>query len=130
MMLRPIEFNTAGNPWPGQSDERRLDDVLIVNEIVSVRFVLNGMDSPANFRQHEHAEKFVFNPNRLPLPRNGLLSNAVGERKWINLAATALIDALLQEHRIFIRWGWRICRQSNGCFPDLNLIVLFHWSSI
>jgi hypothetical protein len=70
-MLRPVELDAAGNPRPGQADERGLDDVLVVNQIVAVGLVLNGVDAPADFRQHQHAEKFVFDPDRLPFRSTG-----------------------------------------------------------
>ncbi len=40
MMLRPVEFNAAGNPRTGETDERRLDDSLIINHVAAVRLVL------------------------------------------------------------------------------------------
>src|SRR5262245_58600006 len=60
MVLRPIEFNTAGNPWTGETDEGGLDDRLPVDYVVAVCFVLQDMNTTANFRKDEGANKFVF----------------------------------------------------------------------
>ena len=40
VMLRPVELDAAGNPRPGQADQRGLDDGLVVNQIVAVGLVL------------------------------------------------------------------------------------------
>ena len=103
MMLRPVEFDAAGNPRPGKPDERRLDDALVVNQIVAVGFVLNRVDAPANFGQNHHAKEFVFEPDCFPLSVGFGFCNAVRERQGINLAAAALINPLLQKHRILVR---------------------------
>ena len=52
VMLRPVEFNAAGNPRSRQSHQRGFDDVLIVYQVVTVRLILNGVDTTADFRQH------------------------------------------------------------------------------
>ena len=50
MVLRPVEFNSARYPWTGQADERRFDNLLVVNQIVTVGLVLDAVDAPANRR--------------------------------------------------------------------------------
>jgi hypothetical protein len=40
MMLRPVEFDAAGNPRPGKAHERGLYDRLMVDCVVAIRFVL------------------------------------------------------------------------------------------
>ena len=102
---QPVELDAAARPRPGEADERGFDDTLVVDEVVAVRLVLQGVDAPAEFRQDERAEKFIFNPHRFPLPVNGFFSDAVGEGQGINLAAAALINTLLKEHRILVRCG-------------------------
>src|SRR5208283_792119 len=46
MVLRPVEFDPSGNPRSGEADERGLDYMLVVNQVVTVRFVLNAVDTP------------------------------------------------------------------------------------
>ena len=118
-MLWPVEFDAAARPRPGETDERGLDDRLFINEFVTVGLVLNGMNASADFRQHQYPEKFVFNPDRLPCPVHRLFGNAIGERQRINSAAAALIDPLLQKHRILVRCGWKIGGNDQLLLPDI-----------
>jgi hypothetical protein len=108
MMLRPIEFDAAGNPWTGKADERGLDDGLAVNRVVAVCFVLQDMDTAANFREHKRADEFVFDPYGFPFAVNGFFSNAIRERQRVYFAAAALVNAFLEKHRAFVRRGWEI----------------------
>ena len=117
MMLRPVELDAAGNPRPGQPDQRGLDDALVVNQIVAVGLVLNRVDAPADFRQHHHAEKFIFDPDRLPFAVHRLFRDAVGEGQGINLAAAALINPLFQKHRVLVRRRGQIGRDDQFLLP-------------
>jgi len=121
MMLRPVEFDAAGNPRPGEADQRGLDDVQAVNEILIFGLVLNGVDASANFRQHEHAKKLVLNPNRLPLPVNRIFRGAVCEGQGIYLAAAALIHTVFQKHRVLVRRRGHVGGQHQRAFAHRNL---------
>src|SRR5581483_6860046 len=103
MMLRPVELNPAADPRSGQTHQRRLDHILAVDEVVSVGLVHRDMDSPADLRKDHHTDVSVFDVNRIPrLVARGFF-NAIVKRQRIDLAAAALVDAALQEHRILIR---------------------------
>ena len=66
VVLRPVELDAAGDPRPGEADERRLDHVLAVEEIVVVvRLVLADEDASADFRQHHQPDELVFQPRGL-----------------------------------------------------------------
>ena len=52
VMLRPIELDASGDPWPGKTNERRLDHVLPVEEVISVRLIESNMDAAADLGQH------------------------------------------------------------------------------
>ena len=54
VVLRPVKFNAAGNPRPGKTDERRFDNVIIVDKIVTVRFIGCTLNTAAEFRQNHH----------------------------------------------------------------------------
>ena len=47
VMLGPIEFDATGDPRPDQPDQRGLDHVLLVKEIVAVGFILPDVDASA-----------------------------------------------------------------------------------
>ncbi len=52
MMLRPIEFDTSRDPRSGQADERRLDHLLMINDIVVViGLILDRVNPPAKVGQ-------------------------------------------------------------------------------
>ena len=120
MMLRPVELDAAGNPRPGQADQRRLDDGLVINQIVAVGLVQDGVNAPADFRQDHHADEFVFDPDGLPFALDRFFGNAVGEGQRINRAAAALINALFQEHRILVRRRGEPGGKGDGSRRDTN----------
>src|SRR5579862_9021161 len=94
MMLRPVEFDTARNPGTGEPDQRGLDNRLIVNQIVTVGFVLQDMNASTDFREHHRADEFILDPNGFPAAIDWLLGNAICERQGINFSAATLIHAL------------------------------------
>jgi hypothetical protein len=61
MVLRPVELDASRNPRPGEADERRLDHLLAIEEIIiGIGLVLADEDAPADFRQHDEADEIVF----------------------------------------------------------------------
>ena len=94
------------------------------------------MNASADFRQDHRADEFVLNPNRFPSAIDRFFGDAIGERQGINFSIAALIDALFQEHRIFVRRGRHISRDddvldSDGDMPRQGSI--FHirgWSGL
>jgi len=60
MVLRPIELDAARNPQAGEADERRLDHVLAVEEvIVVVGLVLADVFADWQLRGSESGEMIV-----------------------------------------------------------------------
>ena len=106
VMLGPVELHAAGNPWPGEADKRGLDDILSVEKVVvSVRLVLTKENPATDFRQHHQPHEFILHPRRdiIHRLRRFVLIHLVDERHGINLAARALVNALLEKNRIFFR---------------------------
>ncbi len=66
MMLRPVEFDAAGDPRAGQPDERRLDHILPIEEVIAVGLVEPNVNAPADLRQNHQAQIRVLNVHRLP----------------------------------------------------------------
>ena len=64
VVLRPVELNSAGDPWAQQPHQRRLDHVLAVEEVVLVGLVQSSVDAPANLRQNHQLDKFVLKQDR------------------------------------------------------------------
>ena len=107
-MLRPVELGSAGNPRTAQADQRRLDDMLAVEEVVAVGFVEPDLDTPAEFRQDHELDVLVLQHDRLIGPVEFFLGNAVSQRVGIDPSTAALVVALIQEHRIEVRRRRRI----------------------
>src|SRR6266567_521466 len=102
-MLRPVELDAARNPWPGETHKRGLDHWLIVEHVVTVGLVLQDVNATADFRQHHCSDELVLDPDCLPLAVYGLFRDAIRKRQWIHLTTAALVNALLQEHRVLVR---------------------------
>lgn len=62
-MLRPVEFNPARNPWPGQPHQRRFDDVVVIDKIIAVGLVEGAVNPSAQFGQDHDAQILVFQPD-------------------------------------------------------------------
>ena len=103
VVLRPVELHAAGDPRAQQTDQRRLDDVLAVEEVVAVRLVQADVDAAADLRQDHQPDVFVLEVDCLVWLVELLVANPVGEGIRIHLAAAALIDPLVEEHRIAVR---------------------------
>ena len=63
MMMRNIPFNAPGNPGADQAYQRRFDDVLTVNEIISVALIDGFEEASANLRQNRQADVLVLQVN-------------------------------------------------------------------
>ena len=63
VMVRNVPLDAAGNPRADQADERRLDDVLAIDEVVAVALVHRLEQPPADLRQHADAHVFVLQVN-------------------------------------------------------------------
>src|SRR6266436_4484497 len=59
VVLRPIELHPAGNPRSQQADERWLDNVLPVKEIVVIGLVLPDVNPSTDLRQDHDADELI-----------------------------------------------------------------------
>jgi hypothetical protein len=60
MMLRPVELDAAADPRPGQADQRRLDDRLVVDEVVAVGLVEDPRGCARRFPAGSAPEEYSF----------------------------------------------------------------------
>ncbi|MNW45525.1 hypothetical protein D3C74_227920 [compost metagenome] len=117
-MLRPVEFNPPGNPWPSQANQRRFDDTVVVDEIVVVCFVERTVNPPAQLRHDLDTNIFVLE-NRQPIADLLLLVvNLIDDRMRVDPSGTALINAFFQKHRVFVRLPHPVRRNELILFPD------------
>ena len=102
---------------PQQPDQRRFDHVLAIEEVVAIRFVLSNMNAAAYLRKDHETHILIFEMDRPIASLCSLLGDTVREGIRINLAATALIDPLLQKHWIGIGRSRYVRLQGNRFFP-------------
>ena len=65
MVLWPVELNTTANPRTRETNECRLDDVIVVDEMAPGYLVISHLHTTAQFGQNHHFDIFVFKPNGL-----------------------------------------------------------------
>ena len=96
----PVELHAAGDPAAQQPDERGLDDVLLVEEIIPGALVQRGVDAPADFGHQLHAQVFVFQRDdaegALPAVRPVHCEHGLG---GVRVAAGALVHAVFRKQR-------------------------------
>ena len=59
-MVGPVKFDTARNPRAEQTDKRRLYNVLAVEKVIVVLFVISGKDLAAYFGKNSKLNIIVF----------------------------------------------------------------------
>ena len=60
-MVGPVKFDTARNPGAEKSDKRRLYNVLAVEKVIVVLFVICGENLAADFGENGKLNIIVFN---------------------------------------------------------------------
>ena len=117
MVLRPVELDAAGNPRTQQPNQRWLDHVLPVKEVVLICFVQTSVNSPADFRKNHQMHVFVFEKDRSVITSCFSRDTRSVNRVRINLAAASLVNPLLKKHWIRIGVLDRIGRNDDLLFP-------------
>ncbi len=67
VVLWPVKLDTTRNPRPGQTDECRLDDMVVVDKVTLLDFVIGHLDTSAELGEHHHLYIFVFDKNGIVL---------------------------------------------------------------
>ena len=80
MMLGPVELDAARYPWPGQSDQGGLDDVVPVEEVVSAHLVVRNMNTAPEFREDHQSDPFILEVHGLPPVWSFVLGDAFVKR--------------------------------------------------
>lgn len=124
-MLRPVELDAARDPRAGEADERRLHDMVVVDEIIVVRLVDRAVDAAAEFRQHHDLQIPVLEIHRVIYLVDLFILDLVDHGVRIHAARTTLIDALLEKHRILVRLPDLVRRKRDRFLPDSDFL-LFH----
>ena len=127
VMLRPVEFNAAADPRSGQTDQSRLDDMVVIDEIVMIGLIVCALDPAAQFGQNHDLQVVIFEINRVIDLILLFVQNPVDDGIGIHPSRASLIDALFQEHRVFVRCTDSVGGDADVLAPDLDLACLmFH----
>lgn len=117
VMLRPVEFDAARDPRAGEADQRRFDDPVVVHEIVLVRLVERAVDPAAEIRHDLDPEILVLEHDDPVLLHLLLVLDLVDHRMGVDPSRAALVDALLQKHRVLVRLPDAVSRNGGHLFP-------------
>ena len=102
MVLRPVKFNSAGDPRPQQAHQRRFHHFVVVDKIALLDFVIRAMNTSPQLRQQHNADEVVFHPHRLVIAHFAAPGQGIGHAVGINRAGGTLVHAFLEEHRVSI----------------------------
>src|ERR1039457_1079990 len=134
MVLRPIELDAAGQPRSRQTDQGRLDDVVMVDERVTVGLVVRVLN-PAAKAGHDHQLEIPILQKHHPMLFLGLLVTDFvydGVRidacraTMIDSSRAPLIDAPFQEHRVAARLADELRGDDCILSPNPNGRLLAH----
>ena len=99
VMLRPVELDTAGYPGAGQADERRLDHLVFVDEMVVRLLVVALVDAAAELRQDDDADVIILEPDGIIFPVALFAAEHVAHGDGIHIAARPLMVAHVVKNR-------------------------------
>ena len=118
VVLGPVELDPAADPGAGQAHQGGLDHVVVVDEGIAVGLVQGHVDPAAQPGQHHHLQVAVLQEHRLVRLRPGLVEHLVDERQRVDRPRGALVDPLLQEHRVVVGRADAVGRQFDPLIPD------------
>ena len=97
VVVEDVPFDTARNPRSRHADVRRLDHVLVVEDVVAVGFV-DGVEQPsADLRQDAQFDVFVFEVEGFVAHRLFVARHVVVERIGVDRAARPLVGPVAFE---------------------------------
>ena len=122
VVVEDVPFNAARNPCARHADVRGLDYVLMVEDVVAVRFVY-GVEKPAaDFGQYAELDVLVFEVHRVVRHVLSDARHVVVEAVRIDAAAGALVRPVAVEYRRLLRGVERICRDCRCLLPRLHRV--------
>ena len=66
MVLWPVELNAPRDPGTEQTDQRRFDDLIVIDKIALFDLIKRLLYTPAQFRKDHDFQIVIFQPDRLP----------------------------------------------------------------
>src|SRR5574344_911901 len=120
VMLRPVELNTAADPWTREPHQCRFYHMIIIHKVTLIDFIVSHLYSSTQFRQNHHFDVFVLQPDSMPFLIHLLIAYLLNDRIRIHSAAAALIYSILQKNRILLRCTNLIRWDDDRFFPSFN----------
>ncbi len=103
MVLGPVELDTAGDPWSGETYQRGLDHILAIDEVVAGAPVLGDMDAATELRHEHQSDEAVLQVDGLPAASDALVGDTVRDGQRVHASRRALVYPALEEHRVRVR---------------------------
>ena len=97
VVLRPVEFDAARDPWSQQPDQSRLDHVVVIYEVIAVGLVISPLDPSAEFRKNHHLYIIILKKDRVICSVCFHAADLFRGRVRIHFSAAALIDSFSPE---------------------------------
>ena len=120
VVLRPVEFDAARNPRPGQSDQRGFYHMVVVDEMALLDFVISHLHPTAQFGQDHDFEILVLKEyGVIGFVFAGIL-DLLDHRIRIYDSAASLINPFFEEHRILFRLPDTVGGQQDILLPYIN----------
>src|SRR5581483_10165777 len=66
VVLWPVEFDTARDPGPRQTDQSGLNHILPIKEVVAGALIHTNMNPTANLRHDHQPQELIFEMDGLP----------------------------------------------------------------
>ena len=118
VVLRPVEFDAARNPRSGKPYQSGLDDMVVIDKVAFLDFIVCHLYASAQFGEHHDLDVLVLQINRMIGLVGLLVGNGFDDRVGINHAAASLIDTFLQKYRVLFGFPHFVGRDNHIFFPS------------
>ena len=118
VVMGDVPFHPARDPGPQHTDEGRFDDMLAVDEVIPIGFVLGGEQPAADLGQDAQFEVFIFQIDRLV----GLvlleIAQTIEKGVGINRPLGALVGPAVEEHGVGLGGFNEVGGEDERFLPD------------
>ena len=119
MVMKHVPFHAAGHPGAQHSHIGRLDDMVVVEYVITIGLVDRIDQTSADFGKHAKFHIFVLHVESLVYDGILLSGHVVVQKIRINASARPLIRPVTLENRSFFRCIKQIGRHVDSAFPSL-----------
>ena len=117
VVLGPVEFYASAYPGAGETHERGLYHMIVVDEMSLGDLVPGHLDASSELRKYHDLDIFVFEPHCVVLAVLLLVGYRFYHLIGVHDAAAALIDSLLKEYRVLLGFPGPVGRNDDLLSP-------------